>query len=188
MTQPKGWTTLESHLVLDERFCKIRRDKVRFPDGRVFDEYFLAVRPDVAMIFALSRELTVPLVRQYKHGAGEITLELPAGTFDSESAEAAALRELSEETGWGAEEIRCIAEFFDDSSKNTNRVYCLIALGARRVGDQKLDDNEASGGVEVIEVGIDELDRLLSAGAIKAQSSVAAAYRALSWLRDEGIL
>jgi 8-oxo-dGTP pyrophosphatase MutT (NUDIX family) len=41
-------------------------------------------------------------VRQYRHGAGEILLELPAGTFnpDEERPQAAAIRELKEETGY----------------------------------------------------------------------------------------
>jgi ADP-ribose pyrophosphatase len=121
---------------------------------------------------------------RYKHGAGEVTLELPAGTFEGESPEVAGRRELAEETGWAADDIRCIAEFFDDASKNTNMVHCLVALGARKMSNQTLDENEASSGVEIVEVSIDEMESLIDTGRIKAQSSVAAAYRVLSWLRD----
>jgi 8-oxo-dGTP pyrophosphatase MutT (NUDIX family) len=172
-------------MALDEHWCKIRRDKVRFPDGRICDDYFLAVRPDVAIVFALSQRGTVPLVRQYKHGAGEITLELPAGLVAEEPPEETALRELAEETGWGASEITCVAKFFDDAGKNTNIVHCLVALDAHKVTGQMLDENEASSGLEVVEVGIDEIERFLLRGDIKSQSSVAAAYQALAWLRDK---
>jgi ADP-ribose pyrophosphatase len=188
VTQLEAWTVLESHMALDERWCRIRRDKIRFPDGRVCDDYFLALRPDVAVVFALSSAGAVPFVRQYKHGAGEITLELPAGTFDSDDAVAAARRELAEETGWRSDEFTCIAEFFDDASKNTNRVYCVVALGATKSSDQMLDANELSSGVEVVEIDVTEVEKLLASGRVKAQSSVAAAYQALSWLRDRGVL
>jgi ADP-ribose pyrophosphatase len=101
---------------------------------------------------------------------------------------AAARRELAEETGWHSDEFTCIAEFFEDASKNTNRVYCVVALGATRSSDQMLDANESSSGVEAVEIDVTEVEKLLASGRVKAQSSVAAAYQALSWLRDRGVL
>jgi ADP-ribose pyrophosphatase len=139
-------------------------------------------------ILSLARlERVVDLLAD-EHGAGEITLELPAGTFDNDDAVAAARRELAEETGWHSDEVTCIAEFFDDASKNTNRVYCVVALGATKSSDQMLDANESSSGVEVVEIDVTEVEKLLASGRVKAQSSVAAAYQALSWLRDRGVL
>jgi 8-oxo-dGTP pyrophosphatase MutT (NUDIX family) len=94
------WTLLSSEMAFDHRWYKLRRDTVQLPDGRIIDDYFVSQRPDVAIVVPLTRERDFILVRQYKHGAQAITLEFPAGTFRSESAEAAAARELEEETGY----------------------------------------------------------------------------------------
>ena len=94
MKRLEKWTVTDSQMALDVEWCRIRRDTVRLPDGTVLDDYYLAVRPDVAVVFAVSAAHKVPLVRQYKHGAGEITLELPAGLIADETPEEAGRREL----------------------------------------------------------------------------------------------
>jgi 8-oxo-dGTP pyrophosphatase MutT (NUDIX family) len=60
-------------------------------------------------------------VRQYRHGAGEILLELPAGTFnpDEESPQAAAIRELKEETGYSTEQVIPLSIIYDNPVKDT---------------------------------------------------------------------
>ncbi|WP_406077337.1 NUDIX hydrolase [Micromonospora sp. NBC_00858] len=141
------------------------------------------MRPDIAVVVALRQDDRLPLVRQYKHGVQDITLELPAGMIRSgENPEEGARRELREETGWVAPSLTCIGSFYDDSTRNTNRVHCLVSRDAYRAGAQQLDPHEAAGGLEVLEVSIQELPGLLATGAVRTQSSVAAAYLALAWL------
>jgi ADP-ribose pyrophosphatase len=179
------WQVIESQIVIDAPWCKIRRDTVRLPDGRVVADYYLSMRPDVVVIAAVSADGMLPLVRQYKHGAGEVTLELPAGVFFDGTPEEASVRELREETGWECQNVTRIGEFFDDATKNTNRVYCMLATGAYRAGPQQLEEIEASSGLELVEVSLAQLPELLASGMIKAQSSVASAYRVLAWLSQE---
>ncbi|MGC4772399.1 NUDIX hydrolase [Micromonospora sp. DT44] len=146
------------------------------------DDYYVCVRPDIAVVIAL-QDGRLPLVRQYKHGVREITLELPAGMIkNDETPEDAGRRELREETGWLAPTLTCIGSFHDDSTRNTNRVYCLLSPDAYPAGAQQLDAHEAAGGLEVVEVALDDLVNLLASGTVRTQSSVAAAYRALAWL------
>jgi ADP-ribose pyrophosphatase len=182
-----AWQILESEMAVNEYHCMIRRDTVCLPDGRILKDYYLALRPHVAVVFALSADGTVPLVRQYKHGAGAITLELPAGTFRDETPEVAARRELAEETGWQCGSVYRVGEFFDDASKNTNKVFCIVALDSYQQGEQTLDEVEASSGVEVVLASVDEISKLVANGQINAQSSVACSYRALAWLRESGV-
>jgi 8-oxo-dGTP pyrophosphatase MutT (NUDIX family) len=55
-------------------------------------------------------------VLQYRHGAGEILLELPAGTFNpnQESPQVAASRELKEETGYTTDTLTHLATLYDN--------------------------------------------------------------------------
>ena len=177
------WKTLESTMAFDERWYQLRKDRVELPDGNVLDDYYVSVRADIAVVVAVSNEGTVPLVRQYKHGVQSITLEFPAGAFsDEERPLRAAHRELMEETGWTSEAFDAIAVLFDDATKNTSRVHVFVATEAGRTATQRLDGTEQSAGLEVVEVQLGDLKGLLDTGEIAAQSSVAAGYRALSWL------
>jgi len=88
---------LEVNNGFNHQWCKVRQDK-SIPNGEVIDDYFVTIRPEVALILPVTSNQEIILVK-YRHGAGEILLE-PAGTFnpDEESPQAAAIRELKEET------------------------------------------------------------------------------------------
>lgn len=143
------------------------------------DDYFVSVRPDVAVAVALDWMGRIILVRQYKHGVKEVTLEVPAGTFRNEEPRAAALRELEEETGYVPERMEYLGRCFDDASKNTNSVHMFLALDCDRRGQQRLERLEKAAGLEILTMSVDDATRALDSGEIATMSSVAAGYRAL---------
>ena len=77
----KKWTTLDSKLVFDHRWYRLRQDKVALPNGQIVDDYFVSLRPDIATILPITAQGEIVLVRQYRQGVDEVLLELPAGTF-----------------------------------------------------------------------------------------------------------
>ena len=96
------WDTLASRPLLDRRpWLTVWEEDVRLPDGAMIHGYLRSRARDYAMIFALLADGTVPLVRQYKHGPGRPSYDLPAGYLDGpdEAPLAGAQRELHEETG-----------------------------------------------------------------------------------------
>ena len=130
MTDPQPWKTLRTEMVLDLRWYKVRREEVQLPDGRILDDYYVSVRPEVALVFPVTPAGEVIMVRQYKHGAREILLELPGGVCDpGEPPEASARRELLEETGYAAGRLTHLATLHDDPTKNTNRFHLFLAEG-----------------------------------------------------------
>src|SRR5215469_11646974 len=78
---------------------KFVRELVQMPDGYQCDWYYVDTPPSV-MIVPVTADGNLVLVRQYRHNLKAHVLEFPAGTIsDGEEREAAALRELEEETG-----------------------------------------------------------------------------------------
>lgn len=186
MKQLGKWKVLRSELAFDHRWYKVRRDVVELPDGRVVDDYFLSVRPDVAMVFALTRQQEVIFVRQYRHGAGEVLLELPAGTFDPtiEAATGAAMRELREETGFGGDRLIPLATLHDNPVKETNKIHLFFAPEVWLQGHQELDITEA---IEVVRVPVAELPQWIARGDLCVSGTVAAVCLGLRYLEQHRV-
>lgn len=153
-------------MAFDHRWYKLRRDTVRLPDGRVVEDYYVSQRPNVAIVVPRTPENNFILVRQYKHGSQAITLEFTAGTFQLESAETAAVRELEEETGYSPTNIMSLGTCFDDSTTNSNLVHMFIASGCTATGKQRLDELEAASGVEVVLMSLHQVITALDDGDI----------------------
>ncbi len=177
----KPWQMLSSEPVFEHRWYHLRRDTVELPDGTVLDDYFVSVRSDIAVALAVTPGDEVVIARQYKHGIGEITLELPGGLVDDgEDPRAAAARELREETGYACDELVPLGRLIHDPSKGTNRIYGFVGRNARVVGEQRLDPSEQIG-IELIP--FDAIDGLIRDGSITGVVSVALLLLAL---RDRG--
>jgi 8-oxo-dGTP pyrophosphatase MutT (NUDIX family) len=180
---PGGWKVKSSTTVVEVGLHRLRRDVVVWPDGTTAD-YLVTLRPDVAVVFALTPKRELLLVTQYKHPVRTRTLELPAGTLrPGENPLAAARRELREETGHRSSAWRKIGWMYDDSTRNTNRVHIFMAADALPHGSQELEPGEHAAGLRVRKCRLSEAAELVRSGRIVSQSSVASLLRCLDFLR-----
>ncbi len=171
-------------MVLDHRWYKVRRDEVQLPNGKILDDYFVSVRPEVVLVFPVTSDNEVILVRQYKHGAQEILLELPGGIVDSTdtSPEEAALRELREETGYTGQTITRLGTLHDDPTKNTNCFHLFLAQNVQLTNTQKLDHSED---IIVEKIPLAEIKMKAVRGEIKVANSLAIILLALEKLASD---
>ncbi len=92
-----------------------------------------------AVIVAIDEDGHLLLVEQYRVPLGRRCLELPAGLIgdggDDEADETAAARELEEETGYRAERIESLGEFFSSPGMVSESFTLVRAHGLTRVSD-----------------------------------------------------
>ncbi|TGD80539.1 NUDIX hydrolase [Hymenobacter wooponensis] len=178
------WKTLHSTLVFDHRWYRLRRDHVQLPSGQELDDYFVSVRPDVVLTFPLTADNQVVLVRQYKHAAGEVLIELPGGVIDvgETNPAAAAQRELLEETGYTSSEVELLLQVSDNPTKDTNRIYFYLLRNVHQVAEQNLDPSET---IEVLTVPLADVEQMIFSGQIRVSGSVALCLLALRKLERE---
>ena len=141
----RPWQILERRPLLDRPpWFRMWEEDVRLPGGHTIPGYLCSETREYAMVFALMCDGTVPLVRQYKHGKGRDSLDLPAGYLDGpdEAPLAAAQRELREETGVTAGRWRPMGSFVLDANRGGSRMHLFLAEDARRDGQQELDVTE----------------------------------------------
>ena len=90
----------------------------------------------------------VLLVEQYRVPLGRVCVEIPAGLIgdddgaEDESAESAAIRELEEETGYRAERMENLGEFYSSPGMVSESFTLLRAHGLTRAGDGGGTDSE----------------------------------------------
>lgn len=181
MSRIRPWRLLRSEMVFEHHWYRLRRDWLVLPDGRRVDDYFVSMRPEVVMVFALTPDDEVVMVRQYKHGAGQLLLECPGGTFwaGKEDAAVAAARELAEETGYTSATMEFLGTAWDDPTRQDNRLHFFLARQAQRTQAQHLDEHED---IEVVLVPRSRLRRMCLSDEVCVTGTISLVFRALARL------
>lgn len=146
------------------------------PDGARFD-FTVIDEPDSVHVVAITTEGKVILAEQFRPGPECLLQELPGGAVDpKETPMQSAARELLEETGY-AGEMQILAHHWP-YPYSRRRAYAVLATGCKKVAEQKLDPSER---VTVLEVSLDEFERLVRAGQV---FDTASALMALEYLKN----
>ncbi len=139
----RPWRVTESTYPINTKFLRLRKDTIELPNGEVIRDYFVRESRGYVIVCAVTRAAEIVLVRQYKHGIGQSILELPAGAIDpDESPQDCATRELREETGFTASDMRFIRTFVTDPTSSNSVAHLFFAPGAERTAPQDLDVTE----------------------------------------------
>ena len=168
----RAWQVLTDTALISQRWLEVREQRVRLANGHEIDAFHLIHGPSWAGVLCLTADAQVVLVRQYRHGLGGASLELPAGVIEpSEAPMDAARRELREETGFSADDVSPLLLAVPEPARNTTRAHFFFARGAVRIADLELDYSEE---LEVVLVSVPELFELIEQGQIMHAAHIGA--------------
>ncbi len=182
-TDPLAETTLASEEVFDGVLLKVRRDRVRLPDGNT------AVRecirhPGAVLILAQRDDGRMLFVRQFRYPVGHALLELPAGRIDpGEALLDCARRELVEETGFQARDWQRLGMIHPCVGYSDERIEIFLARGLTEVGARP----DADEFLEILHLGIDEAEQAARAGRITDAKTLCALFLGLPYLRTSAL-
>lgn len=160
--------TIDSRIVFDGRLVKLRVDTVRLPDGKEARREIVVHRGAVAMVPLLDHDKVV-MVRQYRQAAGEVLLEIPAGTSEpDEDLLTCADRELQEETGYKAGRITEMFKSYLAPGYSSEMLHTFLAQDLIKV-ESCNDEDEF---LEVVEMSMNEAVDLIRTGEIKDAKTI----------------
>ena len=132
---------LSSESVYNGNFLKVRRDRVRLPDGREATREFIR-HPGAVMIVPLLDDGSLLLERQYRYPMERVMLEFPAGKLDpNETPLVCGQRELLEETGYSAREWAYAGVLHNAIAYSDEGIHIFFARGLT-AGERQLDEGE----------------------------------------------
>lgn len=139
----KKWKIINSDYIIKRPWLTARKDKVELFDGRIIEEYYVLEYPDWVNVIAITKEGEFVMEKQYRHGLGIHSIELPCGVIEKgESPIDAAKRELLEETGYGNGEWSKLMTIAPNPGSMNNLTHCFLAVGVEKISKQSLDDTE----------------------------------------------
>lgn len=143
------WQTVETRRVYENPWISVREDDVRRPDGSPGIYGVLDLQHPAVFIVAVTDDDEVVLVRQDRYTIGKSSLEVPAGGTDGEDPLVAARRELLEEAGYDARDLRQLADVFSLNGVCNAPGHVVLATGLVRVENGGGLPDEGITGIEL---------------------------------------
>ena len=173
------WSTEDRRTILSYgRFLTLEEHVVRLPDGRTIPDWPWVITPAFAVVVALTTDEEVLCFRQVKYAVPGGSLAFPGGYLEpGEEPQAAARRELLEETGFVAEHWKPLGSYVVDPNRGAGTGHLFLATAVQQVQEPDGEDLEDQ---ELVRLGLDELRDAALAGEFKVLSWAAAAGLALA--------
>jgi ADP-ribose pyrophosphatase len=142
-SSPSRWQRLRQRQKLQTPIFEVVGADYRHPTRNTEREFVVIKAPDWVNVVALTVEGNIVLVRQFRYGIDEFSLEIPGGVIDrGEDPVAAGVRELREETGYSGASAKLLGTVFPNPAIQSNQCHFVLVEGATRSHELEWDADE----------------------------------------------
>jgi ADP-ribose pyrophosphatase len=161
---PSRWQKLSEAIQARTRVFDLWSVRYRHPVRGTERDFVVVQTPDWVNVVALTSDHRVVLVRQFRYGIDDFSIEIPGGVMEpAEDPVAAGLRELQEETGFTGASARLLGSVHPNPAIQSNRCHFVLVEGAVKSHDVSWDPDEE---IQVSLHSVDEVLGLAHGGAI----------------------
>ena len=172
--QDLSWEPVDSREDRSYKLFSVHLNRNRSPRTGEVHEFQVLKSPDWVAVIPVTPSNELVMVRQYRHGSGELSLEPPGGLVkDGQSPEQSAGEELEEETGYRAPAFQLLGWMHPMPAIFTNRFYVYLAEEATPTGLLNPDETEE---IETVLVPVSQLDEYIRTGKITCSVMIAALH------------
>ncbi|MEO5961527.1 MAG: NUDIX hydrolase [Opitutaceae bacterium] len=161
---PARWENLGHATQAKTRVFDLLSTRYRHPTRGTEREFVVVRAPDWVNVLALTRDGRLVLVRQFRYGIDEFSLEIPGGVMEAgEDPVMAGLRELREETGYTGAPAKLLGSVHPNPAIQSNRCHLVFVDEAVKSHDLEWDTDEE---ISVTAEPVDEVLALARSGGI----------------------
>ncbi|MEK6580437.1 MAG: NUDIX hydrolase [Bdellovibrionota bacterium] len=172
------WKTQSERSILKSPVMEVVLRKCKSSEDDRPHDFYVIKSSDWCQIIPITKNGEVIMVKQYRVGISENTLEFPGGVADLKDGEIlnTAIREMTEETGYapvhGATTVS-LGSCFPNPAILNNRIHYFAVGPVEKVSDQNLDHGEM---IEVVRFPIDEIAARVKNGEISHALTLSALF------------
>lgn len=162
--EPSRWDVVTHSPLATTRIFDVRRTRFRHPRRGTERDFVVIDSPDWVNVIALTPDRRIVLVRQFRFGTQDFSLEIPGGVMErGEEPVTAGLRELSEETGYSGAPARLLGSVHPNPAMQSNRCHFVLVTDARVTNPLAWDEDEE---IQTTTMPVDEVFTLARTGRI----------------------
>jgi ADP-ribose pyrophosphatase len=165
--QELRWKNKEISLIADCRVFSVYCHMAQAAGREAILDFYVLRLSNWVNVIPVTADQQVVFVKQYRHGIGQVTLEIPGGMIDphEQDPKQAVERELFEETGYKAKELILLGGHHPNPALQNNVCYTYLAPNVEKISEPCFDP-QGYEQIELFLVPLSQVSQLISNGDI----------------------